>query len=248
MNILLLILITSIFMCSCEKTPNPTENDNKNLVIFEKPLASVEPTKVVYGDKIKIFNISIDSLINRQYINILFPDARREFLPDSATFDTIYSHVPYDVSIGKILLKSSGGDDSIFVEDILIFDSSPQGVKVVWSDLNYRIDEYISTFKHIEWFQFIWTVNIEEDTIKVSGKLQAGEYWGDFILNLQDKGANLLPEFLDGYVQIFTDFGGNFHYPLHRGIIKIQDWNVDSLISGRVLSYDNDYCFYYKFE
>lgn len=241
-NLFFLLISVIIFVYGCEKDPISGKTNNVNI-------ASISPSKGVIGTKLKIYD-NIPSGLKIGSVSIFFPYVCDWIIPDSISDDTIYTHVPFGARSGDIKVNFSR--DSLIIKNFSITEESLDEVKVCWSDLNYLIDEKISTYtigpvsKELK-----WSVGIIQDTVKITTEYYPGEYVLYYHMELLNKGVNQLPQFILGYGLMDTDYGEKIIYKLKKGIIKIQDWNVDSLISGRVLStpWKNDnYIFWYKFD
>jgi len=232
-----LVFLSTILIQNCESNPQS----------FESKSLSVVPSSGVIGTKLKIFGVPFDT--SDYAWRITFSNVGDFIWADSNSVDTIYTYVPFGAQSGDIKLNSL--DDSLLIKDFLVTEECADNVNISWSNLNYKIDKKASIFTIMPVIsEFIWSVENIQDTIKIS----AGYYPGDFCiyyhLHLLDKGVNQLPQFLSGYALEETDYGAERIFDLDKGIIKIQDWHVDSLISGRVFStpWNNNYSFWYKFD
>ncbi|MCF8012687.1 MAG: hypothetical protein K9L56_15570 [Clostridiales bacterium] len=237
-----LLFVLSLFIISIQTC-------EKNLVTNGDNFFLVTPNKGVIGTKLKIFD-NIPSDIAAESVAIIFSGLNDWIRPDSIRSDTIYTYTPFGAQSGNIELYFS--DDSIFVENFNVNEDSPDSVKIEWSNLNYKIDDHIATFTRMPVVsEYNWSVEILEDTVKIKAGFHPGDYSVYYRLNLLNNQKNQLPEFLAGNGLVETDYGEEIKYPLEQGIIKIQDWNIDSVICGRVFSIpgnNNNYTFWYKFD
>ena len=236
-----LLFVLSLFIISIQTC-------EKNLVNYDDNLLLLTPNQGVIGTKLKIFD-NIPSDIAAESVAIIFPGVNDWIRPDSIRSDTIYTCIPFGAQNGNIKLYYS--EDSVFVKNLNVIVDSPDSVKIEWSNLNYKIDDHIATFTKMPVVsEYTWSVEILEDTVKIKAGFHPGDYSVYYHLNLLNKQKNQLPEFLAGYGLVETDYGEEIKYPLEQGIIKIQDWNIDSVICGRVFSIpwnNNNYTFWYKF-
>ncbi len=234
----LILIIIGIFVLyvACEKDSTSSNNDKEN--------SYITPNEALIGSKIKIFNNLPEGSCVIEFSNV--NDWVRA---DSIISDTIFTTVPYSAKSGDVKLYFQ--NDTIKIEDFNITEESPDSVKLCWSDLNYKIDKAMSIYHYMTLAsEYKWTVDIVEDTVKISAGFFPGDYSVYYYINLLDKSENQLPKFISGFAIHKTDYGEEFYYPLERGVIKIQDWNTKRVISGKVFSTpwnNNNYCFWYDF-
>ncbi len=232
-----IFLIIVILIMSCEKDSTSSNSDQT------KP--EISPLEAQVGTSIKLFDNFPDGTCV-----IEFADVNDFVRADSIVSDTIFTTVPYSAKSGDVNLYFK--NDTIKIENFIITEESPDSVKICWSDLNYKINKEMSIYHYMTLSsEFKWTVDIVEDTVKISAGFFPGDYSVYYHLFLLNKGVNKLPKFLSGYAIEETDYGEENYYPLDKGIIKIQDWNTEEIISGKLFStpwQNNNYCFWYDFK
>jgi len=230
------IIISFLLFYRCDNGVKPDEELFKLHVI---------PDNCNIGDKIKLFNKKIDSDLSDYYL--LFPQTSNWIASDSIHNDTIYTYVPFTSLSGIIHIYHS----DITSEYLTINDYPIGELSICWSDLNYQITKTMSQTAWIE--NKRWTTEKNSDTIRIYGFHPTGDYSTLHILTLLDKGKDILPDFISGETLMLPDYPETTHYHLNTGIIKIQDWDTENLISGRVFadpntSYYNNYVFWYNFK
>lgn len=239
----LLLLFLSVTVHQCNRdfhslSSKPAGTQSYNLTI--------QPTQGVIGTRVKLSGVHFD-LPAWQNI-IMFSNIGDFIRADSGSADAIFAYVPYCAQNGKVELQNSSG--SYFVNDFGVIENCQNEVNLSWSNLNYIITAEMSTLSPIPGIFKSWSVDSLQDTIRITGQYFPGDFSVTQRLNLLNRGANHLPEFLSGYAIYYPDYPDSTIFPLDKGLIKIQDWDLDNRISGRVLSTPwnyNEYIFWYDF-
>ena len=193
------------------------------------------PSEGTYGTKIKVFSHGQDFL--REYLYIHFMGVDDFVNADSIRSDTIYFTIPYGVESGDVVIYN--WPDSIVLNDLQVNELGYDDIQIMWSNLNYDIDDYHATYTLVEYNTLSWSAEVRNDTVKIIGDYQTGDVRYEYHLLLQDFGNDKLPGLIDAYTILFNDYGGPgsiVNFPMTNGLVYIQDWKVDEKISGRVLS------------
>ncbi|HCL00403.1 MAG TPA: hypothetical protein DHW42_09920 [Candidatus Marinimicrobia bacterium] len=235
-NLLLFTVFLLLFCCK----PNSPLNNKDNIL-------TVSPDHGTIGTKVKIFGRSFED--NRSAYTLMFSNASDWIRPDSILNDTIYACVPFTATSGPIEIVSATG--SLIVEDFTISNYSLDEIVICWSDLNYQITKEMSSITWTPENPKTWTVEKIADTIKVFGEHHPGDYSTYHRLTLLDKGSGNIPEIISACTVYKPDYPDSTIYLLERGILKIQDWDIDGIICGRLFSDPwkfNNYSFWHNFK
>ena len=116
----------------------------------------------------------------------------------------------------------------------------------MWSDLSYPITEEMSDYSTY-FSPNPWQIEQRNDTTQLYIRVSTGDVGWSHQLILIDKGVNQLPEFVSGHGEDIPDVASEWKiYPLEKGIIKIEKWDISDRIIGRVFGPPwtfNEYCF-----
>ena len=234
--VLLIAFLFALFLSFCDNNSGP-KNEITELMII--------PVCGKVGDKVKLYRNPLEDFQNSY--SILFTNASDWTFSDSVSPDTIYAHVPFTATSGPITVW---GLTEMVVKSFSIDDYPTNEITICWSDLNYQITKMMA---QTAWTtDKIWTAEKSADTISMYGYHSTWDYSTLHILRLLDKGKNILPELVSAETLMLTDYQDTIFFPINIGMIKIQDWDTDRIIGGRVLadpytSYFNDYIFWYDF-
>lgn len=228
-----------IVVQSCSENPVLTEPVPVNVSI--ESISPEHPLKI--GEKFQAV-LNVENL-NSYYVDnhILFNNIYH--FQNRVSGDTIFSYVPYmPVSFSNWILKfyiyKSNVGGSIFYEVQDTLDVLPEycatGVCIKWSDLD-SIGEYDSYY-YPEFYgdQYKWIAESNNDTITLVLDVPGSdEGYIETKIKFLDNDANILPEFVE-LTKIVYDFGAEWSDTLKSGIIKIQDWDTSSIVSGIILA------------
>ena len=213
----------------------------------KQSLARLEPEQGFIGSLLKISNL--DTSANRYNTRLYFPGLEHGHYADSIVDHIIYAHIPYGATSGQ--LKVIAGKDSVVFKNFKVLEDCPESVVVKWYNLPDPVTE--SNARYWDWAGYKpWKAEIKGDTIHFFVDGFCGDechYWLDFKLKINEKKA--LPEFIS--LRYFSQdyYSGDEEYWLEQGLIKIQDYDPNSVISGRIFSVFFDYCnglrFWYDF-
>ena len=232
-NLLVLFLFPILFCCNKNSPLNNKDN-----------ILKISPDHCTIGAKVKIFGRSFED--NRSAYTLMFSNASDWIRSDSILNDTIYACVPFTATSGPIEILSTTGN--LIIEDFTISNYSLDKIVIFWSDLNYQITKEMSSTTWTPENPKTWTVEKVADTIKVFGEHHPGDYSTYHRLTLLDKGSGKLPAIISAYTLYKPDYPDSTIYLLERGILKIQDLDLNGIISGRSFSIPwnyNNYCFWY---
>lgn len=235
-NLLVFFVFPMLFCCK----PNSPLNNKDNIL-------TISPDHCTIGTKVKIFRRSFED--NRSAYTLMFSNASDWIRPDSILNDTIYACVPFTATSGPIEIYNA--NSNLIIDDFTISNYSLDKIVICWSDLNYQITKEMSFTTWTPENPKIWTVEKVADTIKVFGEHHPGDYSTYHRLTLLDKGRGNLPAIISAYSLFKPDYPDSTIYLLERGILKIQDWDIDGIICGRLFSYPwkfNNYSFGYDFK
>jgi hypothetical protein len=221
------ILLLTLYYCS--ETSNPVQSQSPKPRVFIK---SIEPSQLQVGMDYKIAvgheNGNLDLYQNVVFNNRLWHDA------DSVRGDTIYSYVPY-IHFAPLYreLKIQAQIDSAQYYDIdtvYVFPNTCQnGVCISWNDLK-NINENDSHY----WGK-IWTGETNQDTVILTHIMPFGDDGtATRELKLISNSHGELPEFISFERRVFEVHHGGFTDSLRNGLIKIQDWNLNGIVSGYI--------------
>ena len=222
-SINLLVFTVFLMLFCCNQNSPLNEKDN---------ILKISPDHCTIGTKVKIFGRSFED--NSSAYPLMFSNASDWIRPDSISNDTIYACVPFTATSGPIEIVSTTGN--LIIEDFTISNYSLDKIVICWSDLNYQITKEMSSTTWTPENPKTWTVEKIADTIKVFGEHHPGDYSTYHRLTLLDKGEGNLPEIISACTVYEPDYPDSTIYLLERGILKIQDWDIDGIICGRLFS------------
>lgn len=223
--VLLFIIAQFIFYTCSENTSSVSEKEK------EIEIEIISNNKKI-GSIIRI--TGFDSLLKRTDYLLAFSGVDYKLYPDSVNNYNLYTHIPFGAITGqlKILVKN----EVIFSDTIIVSEESPDSVIIKWFDLSYEINErdaFLEGFSGL----LAWQGTLSEDTVSFSITGLCGDEC-NFIIELKLKEVQSLdlPEFVslirtrsDYYSGIETD-------TLKAGIVKIQDYDLAGVVSGKVFS------------
>lgn len=225
-------IITSlflIFILSC------SENDpvTPSTVLPKVFIKSIEPNMLQVGMEFKIIVGVENGSIQHYYQQVLNNDLWH--YADSIYADTFYTFAPYIpyASVNRIIEISVMIDSTIYKakDTVYVFPNTcPQGVCIEWNDLD-EISEGDSYFNG-----FNWSAGKSQDTV-ILKRLGEGcdEGYTQWTIKFLDNGISNLPTFISFRYDWYCMSEHKFTI-CDKAIIKIQDWDVNNVISGAIYS------------
>ncbi len=241
-QILLFFLFLSLmFFTACEKDPlivnPPPYTPDSSLHINSLSHYSIHP-----GEKIlaKVNNLSGADLHYVQ-LNGVFVYHREE--SDSA----VSVFIPFNGESGKLKFVYSGTADTVIYSDSIdVIQDCQDSLCISWNS-GERITEFDSKFTSWD-TTHTWDYNKNGDTsfFKISG-LCGDECSITKTLAFLSNEDEQLPQFLFSTQTIRDHMGGTeVSDTLHRGILRVDNWNSNNIMSGTYSFADYSWVFWYK--
>lgn len=216
-----------IFLSCCEK--------DKTAIIKSIPeepcphVLSVYPDSATVGTRLMISGMEFD--INPAKNQILY-NSPYLFMADSGTVDMIYTTVPLEAQSGAVTVIS-GSDTGIVENFTFVKECEDSTVCVVHFNLNSRVTKTSSLLNAGFGITQEWSALVENDTVTVFRKVTSGIMSNSQIFKFKNDQYTELPNLLSAKFILEAEYPTE--YEIETGIIKIQDWNLSGIISGRVL-------------
>ena len=254
------IMIALCLFIACDITP-PEGNDPEDTV----KTGYVSPSAAKLGTLLRFF--TTDSLpypINEY--QILFAGMDEFTKPDSFINNNLYVTLPFGAISGKVymmLLEFDSSDmvngafplkncDTVFIPALQVDEiSNPKDIRLTWFDLNYNIHKYNSQYRAFEGTgqNIEWQGRVVGDTTHLSANYQIGDVSYEHSISFYSiRGDESLPEFMNArsrssYTWHGIDVIENDYFL--QGVIKLQDWDPDTLVSGMIITTPGDMNNYY---
>jgi len=218
---------------------------------YEKKL-KVLPQNGAAGIKLKIFGMKFDKDI---IYGIEFEDVE-PVRPDSGCFDTLYVTTPFEAKPGFGFIKLHQRDiDTVGVIENFFYyrECDTSWLCVLPYNLNYDVTEHLASITFTNLYSppdfREWSAVKKADTIIISRYYEGYESDYEYTIKFQHLNNNDLPVFIEATHKRFGDTG-TLSGTMQVGVIKIQDWDINGIVSGRVLGKVwgwYDYSFWYDF-
>jgi len=220
------IIFVTVFVLGCKNSVSPP---NQAL-----PMLALEPDSGRIGTVVRISDGSFLEPV--LYNEIVFPGSDDGLLADSGTQSTIYSFVPFGAVSGQ--LKVIAGAVERLTPPFTVIEAVNTTMLTVHDyDISPAIIETDSMVVDLMGIQRVWLAEKRSDTVHISRSHSTGyEIW-TYNLVLRDKGPGQLPEFLQAFVHIKPDYPGEWTDTVRAGILKIQDWDPNAVVSGRFFTH-----------
>lgn len=177
------------------------------------------------------------------YVNVVVFANHIDLRPDSGTAERIFFTVPFGAGSGRLRVESR---DSVAETGVFTVKETfdPGALQTAWYNLPTPItlrDSVVVDEMHV---QRTWRASIRHDTVDIYRYHSSGEVWGEYHLTFVNRGTNMLPQPIVARFIGRWDTGGGID--TMRGVVKIQDWNPDAALSGRLFGnpYDRPLPFY----
>ena len=227
--------ILLITLYNCVETSNPLQPQSTKPRVFIK---SIDPSQLQVGMDFRVVvgydNGNPSAYGSVVYNNGLWHDA------DSINGDTIYSYIPYlhFASPYRELRITASFDNINYydVDTVYVFPNTClSGICVGWNDLKTikEEDSYSYSIDGLEG----WLGEIHQDTVRI-WRRNLGCDEGSVLKEIKflSNGSNILPELLSLKVDVFCWPHPTRTDSLRHGLIKIQEWSLNGVVSGYVFS------------
>jgi len=235
----------------CTEDIKTISSGDTELPPYEKQL-DVIPKNGAAGIKLKIFGMKFD----RDIIYAIEFEDVEPVRPDSGCFDTLYVTTPFEAKSGFGFIKIHQRDiDTVGVVENFFYyrECDTSWLCILPSNLNYKITEYLASITNTYLYtppDFKgWSAVKKADTVVISRYYESGEHDFEYTIKFQHLNNNDLPLLLEATHKRYGD-SGTFSGFMDVGVIKIQDWDINGIISGRVLGKAwgwYNYSFWYDF-
>lgn len=236
----IIFIILSAFVSlfeSCKDDPVIPEIKSPNAYI-----ESVKPNgPYKIGELIKII-IKIDNSHAYLTSNQVFFNDRSQF-DYYINQDTIITYVPYiPTTLNRWVLHVktylNPGKNSLIYDLVDTIDVIPadylEGIKVKWNDLGAISEKDSFTDGIFIGNNYKWTGKISGDTVTVSQKIPGSQGSDLVTLTFLDRGKDVLPQIIK-ITRTVEDSSTKESLNLQNGLVKIQSWNRNGIVSGIVL-------------
>lgn len=235
----LLLLIFSAFLLNfCEKaSPGLTE------IPEPSNLLDIYPDRGTVGTRLSIVGVRFDSIPARNAVYFANSAITRT---DSVKNGFLFATIPLLAASGQLTVIVRG--DTFFTEPFeLMEECADSSICLLPFDLNSEITESSSLFFGHDGG---WNVEVKNDTVTIFATVSWGTWQTGFIFNFLDKTNSDLPNLIN---VVFTYEGGDPGIgtfvvdTLQHGIVKIQDWDLNDVVSGRIFAREGTLDFWYDF-
>ena len=228
MKLSLNILILALLGCSeysGPDYPNPLEKPSSKF--------SITPSICLIGDVIAISDTGFGT--SPFNLRVRFSGGVQVRI-DSATTTTLYVAVPFGAFSGYVTVVGAAQEDSLPITVYEAYD--PSALQMRWYNLenpidsaNVAIDAGWDGTKH--WND--WGVTISGDTVSFEIRfIPIPHELAHYLVQFRDNGPDSLPTLISARFRHY--FGID---TLESGILKIQNWNTSSVISGRFYAHNS---------
>jgi hypothetical protein len=248
------IIVLIVFLCSsCKKNDivdQPTDTQSARMKII-----GVIPNTAIAGDVIAIIGENLDSTYqnHRIYIDALWSAV------DSGNYQTLYTRVPWKATLGnvsviKFLSDRHGAVDIDSAKGHFLTISPIDTTK--FNIIHYsgsQLTEAQSWVTDDAGVVHKWSGSKNGDTVFINQRFTFGDEGScteEF--SFYSLPADTIPSSVSGYVK--TIILEAYYNSTNKGLVAVQDWNVNDRISGRISVYDekyfswSDYIFWYSFK
>jgi hypothetical protein len=163
---------------------------------------------------------------------VYFPGAddslRAKATPDS----TISTFVPFGARSGEIVVtigQNQGRTASFHVEhtvDTTMLSVAPYDISAPVTAKDSSVIDFMGILRS-------WKADRQGDTLHLHRRYSVGEGSYEYHVVLIDQGSSVLPRLAAVWTHVDTDYNASWDEPNHVGVLKLQDYRVNGVISGR---------------
>jgi len=232
MKNLFYLALLSIFLIHCEKDYAPIfnpENNQKQKIYI--PL-EVFPDSGKVGDVLQISGMKFQS----KYSILLLFNHKYYYYPDSILDNILLIHIPFEGIYDSLFIWEYFSPETIGVISDFHFIAECDTDEICL--LSYNLNTPLTAHQAMQTGGGLkeWSVDKSNDTVTVDRSFPTlVELAITQRCVFKSLGNNLLPELIDCYFIEHQDFGRNDTLRLYAGIIKIQNWDITGILSGRVI-------------
>lgn len=220
------ILTLTILLAGCkgEDSPlTPIPNNPSEL--------TAHPDSGVIGYPIRLTGMTFQPTHFQNLIK--FAGTNDSFRADSGTITEIYTYVPLEAQTGMITVEHSEGVG--IVKTFKVAQEWSGGIAVLPFNLPGSVTEAESQRYDDGLRRFIgWTAKVSHDTVVLTNSVLITENRYTWELVFIQVGNGQLPVLVQAISRINYDTGGSTTTLLDAGMIKIDSWNLQGVVSGRV--------------
>jgi hypothetical protein len=229
MKAVILALLAVIWAIGCSDIGSellPVEEDTPPAVL------TVQPISGRIGTAISLQGVKF--LAGGRYA-VAFEGTGAIVLTDSSTATTICTFVPFGAISGRITVFLPGGT----IGQTGLFTVAEAVDQHNLSVVAYDIAPPLTPADSSECFcpggpEWIWHADLNGDTVHISLHFSYGdEMLYEYHLQLIDQGPDHLPRLLNVWTYTIPDHPGARADTLTAGVLKIQNWRTDGIMSGR---------------
>jgi len=218
------ISVLLLFLISCQQNTSPVKS---------QPALQITPSSGVIGTPLKLTGMDFDSTLWNNLIS--FPNLSAPLHPDSGNSDTLFTYVPLGTGSGYISVNSGGSQsDSIRFQ---LTESTPDSVKVMWSNLPQSINQKDSQQQGWDGTLNSWQANRQDSLITLTRLTSCGDECTQTVtLQFRISATDDLPQFVRLIYENSDSFEGIARDTLSTGLIKLRSFQVGGLISGWIFT------------
>lgn len=238
-KILSISFLIIILMNSCSKeeiiTNSPTIIHEQGTISFSDSLAKIADKIYLYTKNINNYNLS------RAYLN-------NEFVLSKKVSDSVYSlFIPYNAANGNFKLYFNtpfGTDTLIYSPNFTVINDCLTGNCIDWTTKE-KIIETDSWMESFLGSTISWEYEMRSDTILIKRNGLCGDECGFYHTIIFKHFSNdRLPEFLFAVSKVKAWLEPEKNDTIRNAIIKIDEWNSNSMFTGTVTFSENTWIFW----
>ena len=226
----------AVFWCACSDRGepitllSPASPDNQPISLI------VRPDSGRIGSPLSIRH---PSFVPRSNYLIGFPGADDVLVAFCDSLYTIHTFVPFGARSGRVSVSMSSlqGLTQRFVVSEA-FDTL--ATSVVGYDISPPVTPADSGIIDFAGRFRAWRADVSGDSVHLSVRYSPGYDIREIHFILHDSGDGRLPGFLSCWTYIKFDYPGSRTITISTGVLKIQDWSINGVMSGRFFTRPSD--------
>lgn len=163
---------------------------------------------------------------------VFFEGASDYLLSDSGSQGVLFTFVPFDAASGPVVVRM--GSTKGLTQPFQVTEAvDTQRTAVSWYDLPGPVRENDSSVVDMMGFRRTWTGELHGDTVHVHRGYSTGDEYYEYHFVMRHRGSGQLPELLQAWIHVRTDYAAVWDDTIRAGLLKVQDWDPGSVLSAR---------------